>query len=113
MVEFYQAYADFHDAMDTTEDLILSIAEELGETCLCWEGIEIDLSKPFRRLRLDEAVFEKRPDLRGHAGNKGLLATACLQEIPDIRPLITWKAGHYLLALFEALVEPELKQPTL
>ncbi len=112
MVEFYQAYADVNDAMDTTEALIRGIAESLGMTTVTWDGIEIDLSRPFRRIRMDEAVFEKRPDLRGHANNKGLLATACLQEIPDIKPLITWKAGHYLEALFEALCEDELKQPT-
>ncbi len=112
MVEFYQAYADFNDAMDTTEGLIGDIAEALGIEAVEWEGVQIDFLKPFERIRLDESVFEKRPDLRGHAGNKGLLATVCLQEIPDFKPLITWKAGHYLLALFEALVEPELSQPT-
>ena len=112
MVEFYQSYADFNDAMDTTEGLIRGIAAELGVNQITWEGVDIDLSQPFKRLRLDEAVFEKRPDLRGHANNKALLATVCLQEIPDIKPLITWKAGHYLQALFEELVESELKQPT-
>lgn len=112
MVEFYQAYADFQMAMDTTESIIRSIAEGLNETRVSWEGVDIDLSQPFRRLRLDEAVFEKRPDLRGHANDKGLLATVCLQEIPDIKPLITWKAGHYLVALFEHLVEANLDQPT-
>jgi lysyl-tRNA synthetase class 2 len=112
MVEFYQAYADFNDAMDTTEALIREVAAGIGVTESEWSGVEIDLTQPYRRIRLDEAVFEKRPDLKGHAGNKALLATACLQEIPDIKPLITWKAGHYLTALFEELVEPELMQPT-
>jgi len=112
MVEFYQAYADFTDAMDTTEGLIRNIAAELGVTQRCWEDVDIDLSKPFRRLRIDESVFEKRPDVRGHANDKALLATICLQVIPDFKPLITWKAGHYLMALFEELVEPELMQPT-
>jgi lysyl-tRNA synthetase, class II len=112
MVEFYQAYADFVDAMDTTEALIGEIAAGLGVTVSAWNGVQIDLSGPFRRIRLDEAVFEKRPDLTGHAGNKALLATVCLQVIPDFKPLITWKAGHYLTALFEQLVEPELMQPT-
>jgi len=112
MVEFYQAYADFQDAMDTTESLIQSIAQGIGVSQVTWEGVDIDLSQPFKRLRMDEAVFEKRPDLRGHANDKALLATACLQENPDIKPLITWKAGHYLLELFELLVEPNLQQPT-
>ncbi len=112
MVEFYQAWADVVDAIDTTEALIRGIAEGLGVTRLEWEGVEIDLEKPFRRVRMDEAVFEKRPDLRGHANDKALLATVCLQEIPDFKPLITWKAGHYLEALFEALCEADLQQPT-
>jgi lysyl-tRNA synthetase, class II len=112
MVEFYQAYADFMDAMDTTEALIGEIAAGLGVTHSEWNGVQIDLTQPFRRIRLDEAVFGKRQDLKGHAGNKALLATVCLQEIPDFKPLITWKAGHYLTALFEQLVEPELMQPT-
>lgn len=112
MVEFYQAYADFHDAMDTTEALIRNIAVELKCTQVTWQGVELDLTQPFRRVRLDESVFEKRPDLRGHANDKALLATVCMQIIPDFRPLITWKAGHYLLALFEELVEPGLQQPT-
>ncbi len=112
MVEFYQAYADFNDAMDTTESLIRNIAAGLGMSETEWEGVTIDLTQSFKRLRLDESVFAKRPDLRGHANDKALLATVCLQEIPAIKPLITWKAGHYLLALFEELVEPELSQPT-
>jgi lysyl-tRNA synthetase class 2 len=111
MVEFYQAYADYQEAMDTTERLIRGIANELGRDKLEWDGVEIDLSKPFRRLRLDEAVFEKRPDLRGHANNKGLLATVCLQEIENFKPHISWKAGHYLNALFEELVEPDIGSP--
>jgi len=112
MVEFYQAYADFTEAMDNTEGLIRSIAADLGIERCQWNGAEIDLTHSFRRLRMDEAVIAKRPDLEGHAHNKALLATVCLQVIPDFKPLITWKAGHYLAALFEALVEPELIQPT-
>jgi len=112
MVEFYQAYADFNDAMNTTEALIRDIAVTLGLQQAQWEEVDIDLTQPFKRIRLDESVFEKRPDLRGHANDKALLATVCLQEIPDFKPLITWKSGHYLLALFEELVEPILLQPT-
>ncbi len=112
MVEFYQAWADFHDAMDTTEALIRGVAEACNLTHVEWDGVAIDLLRPFQRIRMDEAVIAKRPDLAGQTTNKALLATVCLQEIPEIKPLITWKAGHYLNALFEALVEPELQQPT-
>jgi len=112
MVEFYQAYADVNDAMDTTETLIRNIGKGLGISEVEWDGVLVRLDKPFKRIRMDEAVFEKRPDLRGHADDKALLATVALQEIDDFKPLITWKAGHYLAALFEALVESELTDPT-
>ena len=112
MVEFYQAYADFNDAMDTTETLIRNVAQGINCLQATWEDVDLDFSQAFKRIRLDESVFEHRPDLRGHANDKALLATVCLQEIPDIKPLITWKAGHYLLALFEELVEPKITQPT-
>jgi len=112
MVEFYQAYADYREAMNMTEALIRGVAERTGIREVVWEGVSIRLDRPFRRMRLDESVFEKRPDLRGHADNKGLLATACLQEIEGFRPLITWQAGHYLVALYEHLVEPYIEAPT-
>ncbi len=112
MVEFYQAYADFNDAMDTTEALIKGIASGINAQQVGWEGVNIDFNQTFKRIRLDESVFEHRPDLRGHATDKALLATVCLQEIPDFKPLISWKSGHYLLALFEELVEPKITQPT-
>ncbi|MDX8381694.1 MAG: lysine--tRNA ligase [Ghiorsea sp.] len=112
MVEFYQAYADFNDAMDTTESLIRGIAAGTNCQQVNWEDVDIDFNQAFKRIRLDESVFEHRPELIGHANDKALLATVCLQEIPDFKPLITWKAGHYLLALFEALVEPKITQPT-
>jgi len=111
MVEFYQAYADYEDAMDLTEKIIRGIAAHLGKQTIEWDGVVIDLGKPFRRIRMDEAVFKQRPDLRGHARNKGLLATVCLQEIKDFKPHISWKAGHYLNALFEALVEQKIDTP--
>jgi len=112
MVEFYQAYADFNDAMDTTEMLIRDVAGACEIDQVNWEGIDIHLDQSFTRIRMDEAVFEKRPDVRGHVEDKALLATVCMQVIDDFKPLITWKAGHYLAALFEELIEPELQQPT-
>ncbi|MDQ6958147.1 MAG: lysine--tRNA ligase [Mariprofundaceae bacterium] len=112
MVEWYQAYADFNDAMDLTEALIREVAIACGAEQVTWEGLDIHIDQPFRRIRMDDAVFEKRPDVRGHAEDKALLATVCMQVIEGFKPLITWKAGHYLAALFEELVEPELEQPT-
>ncbi len=111
MVEWYQAYADFNDAMDTTESLIRDVVGACDAGQVSWEGVDVFLDRPFKRIRMDEAVFEKRPDVRGHVEDKALLATVCMRAIAGFKPLTTWKAGHYLAALFEELVEPELKQP--
>ncbi len=111
MVEFYQAYADFNDAMDTTESLVREVAAACDTGQVSWEGVDIRLDLPFKRIRMDEAVFERCPDVRGHARDKALLATVCMRIIEHFKPLITWKSGHYLAALFEELVEPELQQP--
>ncbi len=112
MVEWYQAYADFNDAMDLTESLIHEIATACDAEQVSWEGVDIRMDQPFRRIRMDESVFEKCPDVCGHAQDKALLATVCMRVISNFEPLISWKAGHYLAALFEELVEPELQQPT-
>jgi len=112
MVEFYQAWADLDDAIELTEALLREAAEAVGAATVQWRGRRIDLTKPFRRLRLDRAVCERFPELDGQVKNKALLATICMRTIPDLKPLPTWGAGHYLTALFEHFVEPELIEPT-
>ena len=62
MLEFYQAYANYHDLMDLTQDLITSVAMEVNGTTICnFNGNEIDLSK-WTKLRMREAIIEWWPD---------------------------------------------------
>jgi lysyl-tRNA synthetase, class II len=59
MLEFYQAYATYHDLMDLTEQLFGELAREVaGDTRVRWDGAEIELGAPWRRLTVRDAVRE-------------------------------------------------------
>jgi lysyl-tRNA synthetase class 2 len=67
MLEFYQAYANYWDMMDLTEDLIAFVAQEVnGTTVTTFNGVEIDLGK-WRRLTMREAIIEYWPKEAGIA----------------------------------------------
>lgn len=120
LLEFYQAYATYHDLMDLTEELFVELATEIaGGTVLRWEGQEIDLRRPWRRVSIPEYVAEKlelplaavadldHAVLRGAADRVGgALRQDYRQKYGDAA------AGYLLLDLFEAVAEPELVQPT-
>lgn len=113
MVEFYQAYADYHELMDLTEDMLRHITETIqdGNTLVSYQGDEYDFGKPFTRMTVKEAVLkfnntltaEQLDDsdvLRKHA--EGL-------QIP-LRD--SYGAGKLLIEIFEKTAEHELKDPT-
>lgn len=57
LMELYQAYTDYHGMMDLTENLYRYVAQEvLGTTTIVYQGVEMDLSKPFERITMVEAV---------------------------------------------------------
>jgi lysyl-tRNA synthetase, class II len=59
MLEFYQAYATYTDLMDLTEQLVIELAQEVaGATRVTWDGVEIELAAPWRRLSIRNAVRE-------------------------------------------------------
>jgi lysyl-tRNA synthetase class 2 len=65
MLEFYQAYANYHDLMQITEDLVSFVAQEVnGTTVTTFDGVEIDLGK-WRRLTMREAIVEFWPEEAG------------------------------------------------
>ena len=60
LMELYQAYTDYHGMMDLTEDMYRFLAQEVcGSTTITYNGTEIDLGKPFRRLTMVDALKEE------------------------------------------------------
>jgi lysyl-tRNA synthetase, class II len=112
MLELYQAYVDQVAVMDLTEDLLRMMAEALmGNTTLPWQGTEIDLGPAFRRVALEDLVFEANPQLDPNRSRDA----AYLGEYAlglGFHTESGWGAGKLLAELFEKTVEPQLQQPT-
>ncbi|MGB9408646.1 MAG: lysine--tRNA ligase [Terracidiphilus sp.] len=93
MLEFYQAYANYHDLMQITEELIEFVAQEVnGTTLTAFNGIEIDLSK-WTRLTMSEAIREFWPH---EAGTKPKADSLMWQD-----PMILWANLHTAIGALE------------
>jgi lysyl-tRNA synthetase, class II len=112
MLELYQAYVDQEAMMDIAEDLLRSMSQALvGHTNLAWQGAEIDLGPPFRRVALEALVHEANPGMdRGRARDRDYLRELAGGLGMHVEP--AWGAGKLLAELFERTVEPDLQQPT-
>ncbi|MEM7355233.1 MAG: lysine--tRNA ligase, partial [Acidobacteriota bacterium] len=110
MLEFYWAYADYQAVMDLTEELIVSLAEEiLGGTELSWQGETIELRRPWSRYSMLEATAKfggvDRAALETAEGIEGELTRRDL-PLPAAR-----RYGNLLQELFEAVAEEHLPSP--
>ena len=112
MLELYEAYVAYEEIMDLTEALIRhAAADAIGRTTLTWEGREIDLGKPFRRWKLEEAVRELNPEISAaDCRDRDALAAHCARLKVPVKPGYGW--GKLLLEIFEKTVEGGLIQPT-
>lgn len=64
MIEFYQAYADYQDLMNLTEEMLRFMTKQvLGKTVLNYQGKEYDFGKPFARMSLKDAILQYNPSL--------------------------------------------------
>jgi lysyl-tRNA synthetase class 2 len=112
MLEFYEAYQDYHYLMDLTEDLLRECARKvLGTTTLTYQGTTIDLAQRFDRLTMAEAIAKYNPrydldELRKPEYVKVALAPFDVEVFP------TDGIGLLQLKLFEATTEEKLVQPT-
>jgi len=112
MIEFYQAYADYHDLMDLTEKLFQHIAMTvLGTSTLVYQSIALDFSKPFDRITLKDAVLKYNAGLteKDIATLDAARKTAATLEIPLKGDE---GLGKIQVELFEKTVEHMLLQPT-
>lgn len=111
MLELYQAYADYHDMMDLAEQLISTVAKEvLGTNRLSYQGKEIDVSLPWERIPMLEAV-KRYSGLDFNQLNSTDAAKNAVKEMGlEIEESDQW--GDILNKVFEEKVEPNLVQPT-
>jgi lysyl-tRNA synthetase class 2 len=112
MVEFYQAYATYADLMDLTEELMRYLAHQvLGTLILNYQGETYDLSKPFKRMTIKEAVLHFNANLTEKAVND-LSALRTFAQQLGIQFSEQDGLGKLQFEIFEKTVEHQLKQPT-
>ena len=111
LMELYQAYTDYHGMMDLTENLYRHVAKEvLGTTVITYNGIEMDLGKPFERLTMLDAV--KKYSGVDFNEIKTLDEARAAAKEHNVEFELHHKKGDILNLFFEAFVEEHLIQPT-
>ena len=112
MLEFYQAYADYRDLMDLTEDMLRTVTQNvLGGTKIHYQGKDYDFSQPFQRMTVVDAILHYNPgitvaDINNLDSAKGL-AKALGIPLKD-----SWGLGKVQIEIFEKTAAPRLDQPT-
>jgi lysyl-tRNA synthetase class 2 len=112
MLEFYQAYADYHDLMDLTEDLLRRMAQQLhGDTTLEYQGSRYDFGKPFRRMTVRESILHFNPQLAAEDVDDIERARAAATAL-GIPLKDSYGLGKIQIEIFEKTVEGRLDDPT-
>ncbi|KGG14607.1 MULTISPECIES: lysine--tRNA ligase [unclassified Prochlorococcus] len=112
-VEIYQAFADYKQMMDLTEELVVSICMQIcNSTKISYQGVSLDLTPPWRRETMQELVFQETGlDFDGFGNNRDKASSAMLNAglgVPDEANTV----GRLMNEAFEQKVEPKLIQPT-
>jgi lysyl-tRNA synthetase class 2 len=122
MLEFYQAYADYNDLMDLTEDMLRKMAQQVlgtmkltstskDENGEVTDVAEYDLSKPFQRISVFDSILHFNPDLKSeHIDN--IESARKLAEALHIPIKDSYGLGKIQIEVFEKTVEHRLDQPT-
>ena len=111
LMELYQAYTDYNGMMDLTENLYRHVAQEvLGTTKIVYNGVEMDLGKPFERITMVDAV-KKYAGVDWNEVHTLQEARALAKE-HKIEFEERHKKGDILSLFFEEYAEPHLLQPT-
>lgn len=115
MLEFYQAYATYEDLMDMTEELFCGLVDHIhgteeGARTLKFQEHEINFARPWRRIRVHDAVAERLGVDVAQLQDRAYVAAEC--EKRDIPVQTASDAGKLVFLLFEELCEDDLIQPT-
>ncbi len=122
MLEFYQAYADYQDLMNLTEDMLRTVAQDiLGTTTVVntirnaegevVETVEYDFGKPFVRMTMVESILHYQPELTVEQITEFEAAKKVAESL-NITVKPTWGLGKVQTEIFEAVAEHRLIQPT-
>ncbi|MEZ4523389.1 MAG: lysine--tRNA ligase [Thermomicrobiales bacterium] len=111
MLEFYMAYADYDSVMELVEEMVEEVVIELkGTTKIEYEGQEIDVKRPWRRLALADAIFEETGiDFNQHRDQAELLERAREAGL-DVASDVPWP--KIVDELMKHFVRPKMIQPT-
>ena len=129
MIEFYQAYADYNDLMNLTEDMLRTLAENVMGTSVIRNTVKnadgevveekfYDFGKPFTRLSMVDAILKYGNDLdetvlRNPEENLDALKAMAKQVgVKETEASKVWGAGKYICEIFEEVAEHMLDQPT-
>lgn len=112
MLEFYQAYADFHDLMDLTEDMLRGLFMTLlGSAKVPYQGQELDFEAPFARLSMVDAVVQMNPEISVDQLTDFDQAKALAAQLGiDVKP--SYGIGKIQTEIFEETTEEKLMNPT-
>ncbi len=112
MLEFYQAYSDYHELMDLTEEMFRDLARSVnGSEVIEYQGEDIDFGKPFYRISVRDSLLAHNADLTAEQ----------VDDIEQLKPFAKSKGveikdgfglGKVQMELFEQTVEHKLREPT-
>jgi lysyl-tRNA synthetase class 2 len=112
MMEWNEAYVDYIDYMDMTEEMLRGMAGEiLGTTMIPYQGESYDLGARFQRLTLFDAILRYNPDISAAELND-LASTRRIAERLDIEVDANSGLGKLQMDIFDETVEAKLKNPT-
>ncbi len=112
MIEFYEAYATYHDLMNITEAMLRSIAENvIGKTLIEYQGDEYDFAKPFTRMSVKESILHFNDDITDAELDDADKARAIAERL-GIPLKDGYGLGKVQIEIFEKTVEHQLMNPT-
>ena len=111
MLEFYEAYADYHDLMDLTESMLRELCDAvLDSRIIEYQGEQYDFGKPFERMTVVDAILAHNPSLSSDDISDLERCRACATSL-GIPLEDSWGLGKVQIEIFEKTAEPNLAGP--
>jgi lysyl-tRNA synthetase class 2 len=112
MLEFYQAYSDYIQVMDLTEDMLRQLVKSVvGDPILRYQGESVDMQQPFQRMTIIESILKFNPKIDANSLDK-LDYCREVAKKQGIAVESSWGTGKLQMEIFEETVEHRLIQPT-